>query len=184
MPKRANGEGTLSRRKDKFGKTVGWKAAVVIGQNEDGTLDRRWISGKTQAEVQEKLRGVQNDMHTGMVADTEGLMVAAFMTRWIDHKERDSTKPNTLRSYRDTVRLYITPHIGKIKLEKLRPLDVEHMLTGLRKAGKSAALCAYSLRVLKMGLRQGVRWQMLPRNVGEAVRPPKTERPEDAGLDG
>ena len=178
MAKRANGEGTLSRRKDKAGKTIGWRAAVTVGHNEDGTQDRRWVSGKTQAEVQEKLRAFQADMHTGMVADTEGLTVSAYMSRWADHKEQDATKPNTLRSYRDTVRLHITPHIGRIKLEKLRPLDLEQMLSKMQKAGKSAASRAYTLRVLSMALRQAVRWQMLPRNVAEAVRPPKVERPD------
>ncbi|WP_293909900.1 site-specific integrase [Deinococcus sp.] len=178
MPKRANGEGTLSRRKDKAGKTVGWKAAVVVGQNEDGTLDRRWISGKTQAEVQEKLRGFQADMHAGTVADTEGLTVTEFMTRWADHKEREGLKPNTVQSYRDTVRLYITPHIGAVKLEKLRPLDVERLLSRMQKSGKSAVNRRYALRILSMALRQAVRWQMLPRNVADVVSPPKAERPE------
>ena len=111
MAKRANGEGTLSRRKDKAGKTVGWRAAVTVGINEDGTQDRRWVSGKTQAEVQEKLRAFQADMHSGTVSDTEGLTVTAFMTRWTDHKEREGLKPNTVQSYRDTVRLYVTPYI-------------------------------------------------------------------------
>ena len=178
MAKRANGEGTLSRRKDKAGKTIGWRAAVTVGINENGTQDRRWVSGKTQAEVQDKLRAFQADMHTGMVADTEGLTVSAYMSRWADHKEQDATKPNTLRSYRDTVRLHIAPHIGRIKLDKLRPLDVEQMLSKMQKAGKSAASRAYTLRVLSMALRQAVRWQMLPRNVAEAVRPPKVERPD------
>lgn len=178
MAKRANGEGTMSRRKDKAGKTVGWKAAVVVGHKEDGTLDRRWISGKTQAEVQEKLRAFQSEIHTGTVSDTEGLTVKDYMIRWADHKEHDGVKPNTAQSYRDTVRLYITPHLGRIKLEKLRPLDVEQMLTKMTKSGKSAANRRYALRVLSMALRQAVRWQMVPRNVAEVISPPKAERPE------
>ena len=35
-----------------------------------------------------------------------------------------------------------------------------------------------TLRVLKMALQQGVRWQMLPRNVADAVKAPKVERKE------
>ena len=178
MAKRANGEGTLSRRKDKAGKTIGWRAAVTVGINEDGTQDRRWVSGKTQAEVQEKLRAFQADMHAGTMADTEGLTVTAFMVRWADHKEREGLKPNTVQSYRDTARLYITPYIGRVKLEKLRPLDVEHMLSKMQKDGKSAVNRRYALRILSMALRQAVRWQMLPRNVADVISPPKAERPE------
>ena len=36
----------------------------------------------------------------------------------------------------------------------------------------------HTLRVLKMALQQAVRWQMLPRNVADAVKPPKIERQE------
>ena len=178
MAKRANGEGTLSRRKDKNGKTTGWRAAVTVGHGADGTPDRRWISGKTQTEVQEKLRALQADVHTGMLADADNLTVKAYMERWAEHKQRDGVKPNTVQSYRDTAKRYVVPHIGKVLLDKLRPLDVEHLLTKMNKDGKSAAMCAYTLRVLKMALRQGVRWQMLPRNVAEAIRPPKVERKE------
>lgn len=178
MAKRANGEGTLSRRKDASGKTIGWRAAVTVGINEDGSQDRRWVSGKTQGEVQEKLRALQAEMHAGTVSDTEGLTVTAFMARWADHKEREGLKPNTVQSYRDTTRLYITPYIGRVKLDKLRPLDVEHMLSKMQKDGKSAANRRYALRILSMALRQAVRWQMLPRNVAEVISPPKAARPE------
>ena len=178
MAKRANGEGTLSRRKDKAGKTIGWRAAVTVGHNADGTQDRRWVSGKTQADVQEKLRAFQADLHGGMVADTEGLTVGDYLSRWADYKEQDGSKPNTVRSYRDAARLHIVPAVGRVKLEKLRPLDIEQLLGKMQKAGKSAASRAYTLRVLSMALRQAVRWQMVPRNVAEAVRPPKVEHPD------
>jgi integrase len=178
VAKRANGEGTMSRRKDGSGKTIGWRAAVTIGENEDGTQKRRWISGKTQGEVQEKLRALQSDLHQGTLADTDRMTVDDFLKQWVAHKEREGLKPNTVQSYRDTINRYVTPKIGRVKLEKLRPLDIEHMLTALRGDGKSAALLAYSLRVLKMALQQAVRWQMLPRNVADSVKPPKIERQE------
>ena len=177
MGKRANGEGTISRRKDKSGKTVSWRGAVTVGMNPDGTLDRRWVSGKTQDEVREGMRRLHSELHTGMLADADGLSVAAYLERWIEHKARD-TRPNTARSYRDTVRLYLAPHLGRVKLDKLRPLDLERMLTALLGAGKSPALVAYALRVLKMALRQAVMWGLVPRNVGDAVRPPRVERKE------
>ncbi|QLG10874.1 site-specific integrase [Deinococcus sp. D7000] len=124
------------------------------------------------------MRALQSEVHTGMLADAEGLTVGAYLERWIETKERDGVKPNTVRSYRDTARLYLTPHLGRMRLDKLRPLDVERALTALGKAGKSAQLMAYALRVLKMALRQAVRWQMLPRNVAEGIRAPKITRPE------
>ena len=178
MAKRANGEGTLSRRKDKAGKTVGWRAAVTVGINEDGTQDRRWVSGKTQADVQEGLRALQSELHRGTLSNQNGLTVTAYMEQWIEHKGGQGVKDNTLRSYRDSVRLYINPYLGDRKLEKLRPLDVEHLMTKLRQGGKSPALISYALRVLKMALKQAVLWQIVARSVADAVRPPHRQAPD------
>lgn len=177
MAKRANGEGTISKR-TRDGKVVGWRGSVTVGHDAQGRQVRRWVSGKTQAEVQEGMRRLQSELHQGLVTPSEKLTVSAYLDQWLQNKERDQLKPNTLRSYRDSVRLHLKPLLGKRVLEKLRPLDVEQMLTQLHQAGKSPAVLAYSLRVLKMALRQAVQWQLVARNVAEAVRPPRRSKPK------
>lgn len=177
MAKRANGEGTISKR-IKNGKAVGWRGAISLGYDLQGKPIRKTVSGKTQEEVREKMAALLAAQHTGTLADAENLTVAAFLDRWIEAKERDGVKPNTLRSYRDTARLYLKPQLGRKKLEKLTPLDVEATLTALRRDGKSPQIMSYALRVLKMALRQAVRWQMVPRNVADAIKAPKTARHE------
>lgn len=114
---------------------------------------------------------------TGMLADAEKLSVNDYMTRWLEAKVRD-VKPSTHLSYRSTARLYVAPRIGKIALERLRPLDLERMVAGLLESGQSARVAAYALRVAKMALKQAVLWQLVPRNVAEAVRPPRVARRE------
>ena len=47
--KSANGDGTLSKRKDKDGNTIGWKGAIIVGHKANGTLDRRWIDAGSPA---------------------------------------------------------------------------------------------------------------------------------------
>ena len=177
MGKRANGEGTISKRM-RGGKVVGWRTAVTVGYDSQGRQLRHWISGKTQAEVQEGLRALQSELHRGTLSKQNGLTVTAYMEQWLEYKGGQGVKDNTLRSYRDSVRLYIKPYLGEKKVEKLRPLDVEHMMTKLRQAGKSPALSSYALRVLKMALRQAVLWQIVARNVAEAVRPPLRQQPD------
>ncbi len=173
--KRANGDGTISKQM-RDGKVVGWQAALTVGVLPNGEPDRRWLSAKTQEGVQEKLMSLRANKHTGMLADSENLDLATYMDRWLDYKSRDGIKPNTLRSYQDAVRLSSVPVLGRIRLAKLRPIDVENMLTRYTKAGKSPAWTAYKLRVLKMALKQAMRWDMVPRNVAEASKAPKQVR--------
>lgn len=177
MARRANGEGTISKRL-RDGKVIGWRTAITVGTDAQGRQVRRWISGKTQSEVQDALRRLQSELHQGLLSLEGELTVGELLDQWLGYKEREDVKPNTLRSYRDTARLYLKPHLGKTKLEKLRPLDVEHLLGRLRQDGKSAAQMAYTLRVLKMALKQAVLWQLVARNVADAVRPPRRHSPE------
>lgn len=178
MAKKANGEGTISARRDKDGKVIGYRGAVTVGYGPDGKPQRRWVSGKRQAEVVEKMRALQADLHTGMLADTDGITVGEYLDRWLKARESSGIKPNTYQSYVDTVRRYLKPHLGRLKLEKLRPLDVQQLLHNLRGEGRSVQVQRYSLTVLRMALKQAVLWQMVPRNVAEAVQAPRQPKRE------
>lgn len=177
MAKRANGEGTISKRV-RNGKVIGWRTAITVGYDEDGRQIRRWISGKTQAEVKAALQQLQADLQTGNMAGRTDLTVEAFYQEWLRTKESKGVKPNTLRSYSDTGRLYILPYLGAKKLSRLEPLDVERLLIELRKAGKSPAILRYTLRILKSILNDAVAWNKVPRNVAARIRPPQSETPE------
>ena len=157
---------------------IGWRAAISVGTDAQGRPVRRWISGKTQGEVQDALRRLQSELHQGLLSPEGELTVAELLDQWLGYKEREGVKPNALRSYRDTARLYLKPQLGRTKLEKLRPLDIERLLGRLRQDGKSAAQMAYTLRVLKMALKQAVLWQLVARNVADAVHPPRRHSPE------
>ena len=62
MPKRrrANGEGSVSRRKD--GR---WVATVTIGRDANGRLKRRAVYGQTQREALARLQEIQSDLAAG-----------------------------------------------------------------------------------------------------------------------
>jgi integrase len=178
MPRKksANGEGTLSKRKDKNGNVIGWKGAVVVGHKADGKLDRRWVTGKTQAETQEKKARIKAELHLGMVTDTKGITVGQFLDQWMHHK-RASLKPKSIEDYSWVIEHRIKPLIGRILLEKLKVLDIEHMIRSVReKTSPNAAKRART--VLRMALGQAVKWQMVPRNLADIVDVPKFEKKE------
>jgi integrase len=169
--KRADGEGTISKRLDANGKTIGYKGALTVGYKPNGTEDRRWVSGKTEAAVREKLEALKDARNNGSISSSERLTVGEYLERWVQFKESDGTRIKTHTGYRMIVRLHLTPILGKIKLEKLRALDVEHALKSIRVkvSTKEARRCR---TFLSMALNQAVRWQIIPRNVCQNVRPP------------
>ena len=72
--KRANGEGSVYRRKD----------GRVVAEWVDANGKRRYISGKTKTEVKRRLRELLVDREKGIAYDSENLTVGDFLDRWLD----------------------------------------------------------------------------------------------------
>lgn len=178
MGKRANGEGTLVKRKDKTGKTIGWKGSVTVGTLPDGTLDRRWASGKTQDEVREKLEQLKTERNTGMLTHSNKMTVGTYLEQWLEHVE-PNVKYRTIKDYRRVVRQHIIPRLGAVKLDKLRVLDIERFKQQMLKE-YSANACKRALLYLGMALEQAVKWQLVPRNLCSLVDRPRVTRSEMA----
>jgi integrase len=172
MPsKRADGEGTLVKRKDKTGKVIGYKGAVTVGYTKDGTPDRRWVSGKTEAATRLKIEALKTARNNGSVSSSQRLTLGEYLERWIAYKEEDGTRLKTVSGYRYVVSHRLIPILGKTKLEKLRALDVEHAVKVIRDS-VSTKEARRARTFLSMALNQAVRWQIIPRNVCQHVRPP------------
>jgi integrase len=170
--RRGNAEGSVYQRRD--GR---WVAQLQIGYGANGAPRFRHRYAATRREADDRLVEMKAARLNGVLGDDEGLTVAGLLERWLESKTRD-LRPSTLLSYRSTARLYITPMIGRLRLERLRPLDLERMVAALLEAGHSPHIAAYSLRIIKSALKQAVRWQLVGRNAAEAIRPPRVPRNE------
>ena len=176
MAKRANGEGTISRRKDKAGKTIGWRSAVSVGIKPDGKPERVWVSGKTQEEVREGMQRVISELRGGVLAKTGGIRVGEFLDQWMDHKRPD-LKPLSIHDYSWVIEHRLKPTLGKIALDKLKALDIDRMIRKVRE-DVSPAAARRARTVLQMALGQAVKWQMIARNLADIVDVPKVQKKE------
>ena len=111
--KRANGEGTIKKRKNGT-----WEGQYVAGRDEKGKLIRRSVYGKTQAEVRKKLSAVTNVLDTGVYIAPAALTVAEWFDIWLN-EYNGSVKVSTKSQYDYQGRIHIKPVIGSIKLQKI-----------------------------------------------------------------
>jgi len=174
--KKANGDGTLSKRL-KDGKLVGWKGAVSVGYKADGKPDRRWVSGKTRDEVRAKMTALETAKRGGMLAQADSPKLSDYLKRWLEHIEADGKAYGTLRDYRRVVEKRLSPRIGRYKLDKLSVLEVQGCISGIQKE-VSPSEAARALKLLKAALTQARVWQIVPRNVAEDVKAPKVVKVE------
>jgi integrase len=177
-PKTTNSEGR--KRRGRRGNREG-----CIGQRKDGTwygyvtLDRgrrKWYTGKTRAEVAAKVaRGVRAD-EEGVPIPPERGTLGQFLHTWLDGTVRTKVRPTTYSSYQDLVRLHIAPELGRVRLTKLTPAQVQAMLNEKLASGLSPRRVDYIRAVLRSALNQALRWGMVSRNVAALAHSPRAAR--------
>ena len=126
--KRGQNEGSIYKRKD--GR---WAAAINLGY-QDGKLKRKTFYGTTREEVKGKLIAALNDQQKGLPILTERQTLAEFLEKWLADVAYPSVRPKTYRFYLDHIRLHIKPALGKKRIEKLTPADVQHFVNAKLKS--------------------------------------------------
>ncbi|MDP9357813.1 MAG: site-specific integrase [Chloroflexota bacterium] len=154
-----------------------WVAVLNLGW-KDGKRDRKYLYGKTRAEVAEKLTEALNKHRLGQRVDVERQTVVQFLTAWLEDEVKPTREPKTYESYESTVRLHIAPDLGRHQLAKLTPQHVQALLRRKEEAGLSPRSVQYIRTVLRIALNRAVRWEMVSRNVAALVDPPRVEHAE------
>jgi integrase len=82
----------------------------------------------------------------------ETLTVAVFLSEWFAAKT--DIAPNTRRSYESHIRLYLTPHLGHHRLDRLRAGRVQAMFTALDTANDEIVANNAARRALEGAIRR------------------------------
>jgi integrase len=169
--KRKAGEGSIFQRSD--GR---WCCQLDLGWL-NGRRARKYIYGPTAAEVQQALLKARSDHSQGLPVAPGRQTVEQFLRDWLENSVKPSVRATTYRSYEQTVRNHLIPELGRLSLSKLEPQEIRAMLNRkLANGGLSARSVAYLRVVLRAGLNQARKWNLVARNVAELVEPPRCER--------
>ncbi len=130
MTKRANGEGSIFKRAN--GR---WYSSLTY-RDDFGSAKRREVSGRTQAEVRAKLREAQERVEAGAPVKDSAMTVAAWLEDWTEKAlPASDRKQATIDLYATIARNHLAPKLGALRLDRLRPSDVEALILAKRKAG-------------------------------------------------
>lgn len=203
--RRANGEGTVTKRKD------GRYQAAAYVYRPDGTRIRKFVYGRTRDEVSGKLIELQEKTRQGIPAATSSMKLAAYLAYWLTAVAPRRYKPSTMGSYEPISRVYIVPALGRKALNRLSPADVRGFLADFtasclcclrgvdaNRAKEKRACCAvgmccqrrpsartiqYAHAVLRSALQHAVREELIARNVARIVETPTVPHKEVRPLD-
>lgn len=150
----------------------------------------RYYSFKgARREAELELARLVSQHAAGENVDPSKETVAEFMQRWDRDWGSLNLSPKTLERFRELIRLYITPHIGAVRMQKLRTVHLNELYAKLQRAGGkngaklSASSVSYVHRVLHRALGHAVTWSVIIRNPASLAEAPSQSSPEIRILD-
>ena len=111
--------------------------------------------------------------------DPNKVTLAEFVDRWMKDWAASNTSGLTLERYGEMADLYIKPHLGSARIQKLRPVALQELYAKLlREGGKggrplAARTVGHVHRLLHRVLGHAATWGVVGQNVAAVVNPPR-----------
>lgn len=153
---------------------------MVSYVDDSGRTRRHTVYGPSQTEVRAKVKAARDRLDAGAPVRDARVTLSAFVDRWIETTlEASGRKATTRATYATLARCHLArPPIGAVTLDRLRASDVEALLLGMRRAGKSSSTIRQTYTVLRAVIDAAVRDGLVARNAAAAVKRPGVERTE------
>ena len=185
--KRANGEGSIRKRKD--GR---WEGRYTAGYDKDGKVITKNVLGKTQAEVKEKLKTAIEESQKLDPTRTGQYTVQTWVTLWYEVFIKPQIRPNTKQFYRNCMENHLFPALGDCPLEKLSTIQIQRAINEMSEHGRnhyyshiplkettlSPRIVQGILGILRKSLDQAVAEKLILSNPAANCKAPKTVRKE------
>ncbi len=168
MGKRGNGEGSIYQRKED-GK---WVGSITLENRK-----RKVFYGKTRKEVQEKMKVALHEQQQGTLITAPQQTLKSYLEHWLEDVHKPSIRISTYVKYQKLMK-YIVADLGHVQLQKLTPQHVQKLYADKLKQKLSPKTVANIHGVLHKALDNAVKWNLVARNVCDAVSPPRIPKTE------
>lgn len=202
MAKRANGEGSITRRKD------GLYHGRVYVTTTGGIRKRVSVYGKTRDEVRAKITELLAQEDQGIPVPDTNMRLGEYLMYWLATVVKVHRRPKTYQGYESVVRVHLVPGLGQKKIRTLRATEVRTWLARVATECQcckhgwdrdrpepqccAAGECCQTLlsrrmvqsvhAVLRNALQNAVREELIVRNVAQLVQVPTPTYDTGKGL--
>ena len=112
-----------------------WSYVIRVKDPETGVSKPRWVGGfATEEEAKAARDESRVKARRGEYIDRNRVSVTAYLDGWIDSHAME-IKPRTLVDYRACIRLCVTPRIGHLPIQAVRPSTITKLYRDLLTSG-------------------------------------------------
>lgn len=157
-----------------------WELKYDVEAAPAGQRRIRYVSFKgTKRDAELELARLVAQEAGGEGVDPSKATLTDFLDRW----ERDwaglNVSPKTFERYSELLRRHVKPHIGQVRVQKLRPVVLADLYAKLiRETGLAARTVGHVHRVTRRALGHAVQWGVIRSNPADNVSPPPVEPTE------
>jgi integrase len=169
--KRGQNEGSIVKRKN---------GTYMVQVTVDGKRITKYF--KSRKEANKWLIDTLHKIQRGIFYSGPKLTLHEFLEEWLKSR-KGSIKPKTLFQYRQIVELHINPILGQIKINELKPADVQALYNKKVETGTGVRTVRLIHNVLHCALNHALRLGIIYRNPSDAVYKPKAKKKEMQVLD-
>jgi len=130
---------------------------VFLGYGANGKPKRKYVSGKTRAEVNKQITELLGKQQRGIPITSKSPSVSAFLDQWLEDMVKPSKRPRTYESYEMVRRVHLKPALGRHKLEKPTAAHAQAMLTTKKNEGASGRTLLNIHGVIRAALNQAMK---------------------------
>ncbi len=146
-----------------------WRLVVNLGRAGTGESRRRAVKvlhgTLTEARAAHtELQGQRDKLQIMPQAEKAPRTVDEWFTVWLEKYKRRDVERSTFARYENSLRIYISPRIGKAKLRRLRPEDIQDFTNSLRDAGLAPGSVFQVVALLRQALRKAVALGIIARD--------------------
>lgn len=177
--RRPSGDGMVRKRED--GR---WEGRIVIGHKKNGDPIFRYVYGKTQKELTDKLHQNMETYRDVELTEDSRMTLGEWLDVWLEEYKSGTVRLNTLIGYRRYIDSYIKPQLGHKQVSLVTTQDVQRMYRRLKKEGRvrehpeqghqlSDSMVHSIHAMLHEAMKDAVRAHIIPRNPTEGATAPK-----------
>jgi len=179
--KRANGEGTISKRAD--GR---WIGQITLGYDEFGKAIRKACSAKTQAECRKKLNELKKIFSAVKVKSlpvAKKSYVDYLLTDWIGEKKTvEQLEESTIQTHISRINCYFKDFFQNIELQKIDSKLLSDFYAHLNLKNLSAETVHKIHAIINNSFKKAVRDGLISSNPATGIKLPKVHQQEKTSL--
>jgi integrase len=133
----------------------------------------------TKREAEIELARLIAENAKGIGVDPTKATLSEFLDRWDRDWASANVEGKTIERYRELLALYVLPHLGSWRIQKLRPVHLNELYAKLlREGGQNGRALAprtvgHVHRLLHRALGHAATWGIIAQNPSAVVNPPK-----------